>query len=310
MKVRFKEIYRRVKKNKKIDQFDESNSIHEEYFKVEYINVLKEYGFEVDSIEDEFYKKIFKDNLKEKNNQYDVILLDYLLGEKNINKRELGSEIFTDARFSAMSKHKGPLGKYWIFPITSFSNAMRNEISGEGIQHIHDDWYLFDGADPISTPQLFRYNLFKLMYLQIQQSLITKDDIINFISSYLGDEKIEENKEVGYIIRQQSRRLYGLFMQKFGAVESLKSDAENGSAFAKSILKYTKDNDDQLENQHFFEMVRKTLFLVGYGTHQDVPRIWNLLVEIEDILAKDEKTKMDGFLMSVRDYLNHLKSMD
>ena len=254
-------------------------------------------------------------NSEEKKKKYDILFLDYLLGEKDDRERELGSELFIDKKFKVLTKHKGPMDKYWVLPITSFSKAMLDKMLEAGVNRIHKHWYIFDGADPISTPQLFRYNLIKLIDIQLYQAIVSKQDIINFILAnltlvYNDTDKTIAESNFAQEFRLNAKRLYGIFMHRFGIKEALKHDAQSGSAFAQSVINYYEKNDDAFEAQRFYEYTRKLIYLIGYATHQATPQMYNLLNYIVSAIPKfdDEKKndKVKGFLKAVRKYIDSL----
>ena len=261
-----------------------------------------------------------KDDVKNKK-QYDIILLDYLLGQKNgdKNSREYGDEFLRKLKYDEeLLKRRGPLGKFWIFPISSFSNAMLSKLEEEGIGRISDIWYIMDGADMINTPSLFVYNFLQLIYLQLNTAIVTVEDIIKFIIDNITDDSSISHKTVStsnedvYGIRQRARRLYGIFMHRFGLRGALKNDEKQGSVFAESVLEYMfSERPDDLK---FYENVRKLLYLVGYATHSDSALMWDLLTHISSVVASTKfeseeinKDHVNSFLQMVRDYISELR---
>jgi len=116
---------------------------------------------------------------------YDVVLLDYLLSDIKVTvsasetryKREYGSDLLEiidklPEDHSKMTLEYGPLGRFWIFPISSFSHTMLDELRAKGHIHLHKRWYLESGADPVNTPYLFAFKLFRLLNQQIRESKI------------------------------------------------------------------------------------------------------------------------------------------
>jgi len=275
-------------------------------------NVLKEFKSDKDKNNFKFHYTTIRTDInvleeterliKDKEKQFDIILLDYLLNENSNNRRDLGSELLLNPKYEDLGKHKGPMGKHWIFPITSFSKAMLDRISAEGISRLHDDWYLFDGADPISNPELFRFNIIKLIELQLKQAITTKKEIIENLIE--GNFKINPNKP--FEIRNVEKAKYGAFMQKFGTLEYLKLDAQNDSAFAKSVLKYSYKN--RLEDLVFYEDTRKLLYLVGNGTQHDKRKIINLIEKIEKQLPKEYQINEDE-LIKINNIVEKFKSI-
>jgi len=271
-------------------------------------------------------KKEEKDKKDENKTQYDIILLDYLLGRPNPKKlkREYGHEFLEQLKDKINKRdvekeekiiiNKGPLGRFWIFPISSFNNAMLSKLREKGIEKINDDWYIMEGADMVNTPNLFIYNFYKLIQLQLKQAFATKKDIVKFIMLNRQVNKKDFSK-----IREFARKLYGQYMHKFGVREALKQDAVNGSAFAKSVLKHIKEKG--LSDVQFYENVRKLIYLIGYGNHYDTPQMQrvflSIISEIDNELIKkleDEDDKeiinprkeIKIFLENIQYYINEL----
>lgn len=101
-------------------------------------------------------------------------------------------------------------------------------------------------------------------------------------------------------------------MHKFGMREALKSDAENNSAFAKSVGEYL-DNEG-FEDQRFYEYARKLIFLIGYGTHYDAPRMWEIFTFIRDEVNKlnlpeNKQHENDKLFERITNYLNTLTNL-
>lgn len=280
------------------------NKIKKEFEKVSKNSI----SFEIKCLnknDDKDYIEAFLESADD--DQYDIVLLDYLLDDKNQenNKRALGSDLFTNPiyRSSLENKNKGVLGKYWFLPISSFNKAMLDKISNEGINRVSENWFLFDGADIVTTPELFKYHLIKLMELQLNQALVTEEEIIDMLleSDFKNDSKS---------IRAKARGMYGTFMHRFGLREYLKLDASNNSAFATSIIAL-QENEKFKKASEFYEYVRKALYLTGYGTHSDKETVWELLKTIEKLLPIDKdkgeiykEKELESFFSSLINYLN------
>lgn len=114
--------------------------------------------------------------LIESQQKFDIILLDYLFsvgkdGSK-LTEPNYGTELFTKV-IGINSKSKstlpyGYLGKHWILPISAFSDSMVNELQNMGITFTSEEIYLSKGADPITEPYLFLYELFYMINEQIK----------------------------------------------------------------------------------------------------------------------------------------------
>ena len=241
---------------------------------------------------------------KIKNKTYDIILLDYLLGiNKDKTGREYGYEFLKhiEDTQSDFKKHKGPLTRFWIFPVSVFSNAMLDRLREQGLSHINQNFYISRGGDPINTPHLYRYNLYKFLNLQLEQTLYTKESIIDFLSEneIIGTESSKIDDEV----RLWAKRVFGAFIFKFGKREVLETDKATGSEFAKSVLKFLNDNPKL--DYRFYDQVRQLLYLLAYGTGFHVSQMWELsnFVEYEIFERYENENKVKNLKKSFREYI-------
>ncbi|MFN0037018.1 MAG: leucine-rich repeat domain-containing protein [Saprospiraceae bacterium] len=103
---------------------------------------------------------------------FDVIFLDYLLGERpeasaSPKNREYGYELLLrlieDSRKADSQYHRDFFGRYWIFPVSSFPFALSDKLVQLGIGHLHSIWHLSGGGDPVTTPHLYAFYLFRFL---------------------------------------------------------------------------------------------------------------------------------------------------
>lgn len=136
-----------------------------------------------------------------KKNLYDIVLLDYLLGNSELqpeaNLKAYGHEFLLELATSN-ERHelkRGPFGKYWIFPISSFPFAFTDKLKQLNMDGSTNDWVLASGADPISAPELFRLNFFRLLMDQISYSYKTEMPLARMIQRF---HSIDKNKKTWY----------------------------------------------------------------------------------------------------------------
>ncbi|MEM1322342.1 MAG: hypothetical protein AAGG75_18915 [Bacteroidota bacterium] len=108
--------------------------------------------------------------------QADIILLDYLFEDDEEPRKygyylleEVKKELkeLANARKQPM-RYLGPLKKLHIMPISVYSNVFSDKMIDLGLSHNYWFWHLYSSADPISTPGLFRFNLFRVMKQQLE----------------------------------------------------------------------------------------------------------------------------------------------
>ena len=116
---------------------------------------------------------------------------------------------------------------FWIFPISVFSYAILDELYEKGISHFSEHWHLASGADPVNTPQLFRYKLFRFMNMQLREAGVI--DEFKAINQNLPQE--------GVNVRNWAADIFGKLLLEFGNKKKLIQDAQSGnSEFAKSVI--------------------------------------------------------------------------
>lgn len=182
---------------------------------------------------------------------YDVILLDYLLGENDmLPRREYGFDFLANiskAYEESMEDWKrGPLGRFWIYSISSFPYAFSDKLEQLGINPLNPYWHLSYGGDPITTPELFRYKILRFIEQQISESFLTPNALRHL---FVHLEAISDEQEWA--------RLAARSLEPFGIKNSfLQSDSTNASEFAKSILDF---REKQKRNNEFVKNL-KTIF--------------------------------------------------
>ncbi len=129
---------------------------------------------------DEMLEKM---KLGENGRVFDILLLDYLLGDNGEQEREYGHEFLIKLNNNEKVR-RGPFGRHWIFPISSFPHAFYDKLVQLGINYFTNWWHLSHGGDPICTPELFRYNLLGFMKQQVCVCYYDAETLKKLISRY------------------------------------------------------------------------------------------------------------------------------
>jgi len=234
---------------------------------------------------------------KLKKEMYDVILLDYLLGEKQSasREREFGHELLEGIHkpLSAdkdIYAYKGPMEHFWIFPISVFTYAMIDELHEKGIGHFSEHWYLCSGADPVNTPNLFKYKLFRFMKTQLYQAGIQAE------FTTIKNNPPDENSN----IRDWASTILGKLLLEFGNKKKLFDDAlSGGSVFAKSVL-------CELDEIHYYEHLQHLIYLLAHGSGLEWAEMWDELSYLKS--SQNYAKEMPGaFFQSVENHIIKLQ---
>lgn len=269
---------------------------------------------------------IWKALLKIAYNTYDIIFLDYLLGANDNSQnesREYSHELLiildgilsekdgysyksnfenikryipTDQSLSndqlydiinEIKKNKCPLNRFWIMNISSFSTAFVDRLREQGLGHYNSNWYLSRGGDPVNTPHLFAYNLFRFMKLQIEDADIDTKEMINQFFDELNELEVDHHD---LSLRDWASSYYQVFINRFGKFHILKQDRKK-SRFSESFYQYLiKNKSGELE---VYERFRNFLFLLANGTKQDFGQIMRSFNELSKIIEYEESHKKE-----------------
>lgn len=259
------------------------------------------------------------DKLKKK--RFDLILLDYLLGEKkNKDSRDYGTDLLKDLKkqyedrilikdclseedatsLEEFMQAQGPFGKLWIFFISAFSNAISEKMLSEGMHYNTDYWYIARGACPTTTPELFRYNLYSLFYQQIKSitdasvvkvaddgskadsGVVTLLDLLGHIFEEAVATRDRAMKNFNSLLRLRAH--YDILKRDYYMGGKDKPDAEkNGSPLVQALFP-----DMKYYSNAFWEHTQHLIYLVAFGNIRQWNEMWDEYIFIKDILHKAE----------------------
>jgi hypothetical protein len=130
------------------------------------------------SLHIEYAENVAKALKKMEYAHFDIILLDYLLGQEpgQLETRELGIKLLEEIKNPEVRKKLkiGPNNRFWIFSVTSFSWAFIDHLREKGLSQFSVHWTFTRGADPINTPNAFLYYFVDFL---ISQFKVFKSDI-------------------------------------------------------------------------------------------------------------------------------------
>ncbi len=184
---------------------------------------------------------------------FDILLVDYLLGYTDLpgTGREYGHD-FLRALMEKSFRGKdyvlkrGPIGKFWVFPTSSFPLAFVDKMRQLGLTTIGEYFYLSNGGDPISTPEMFKFNLVYFLKQEVEQVYITDEALAEFITNYATIEDFNSWKEA----------IIAGLNYFFSRSLILDGDQRNQSLLAKSLLTIIREDNSYL-NQFKADLEQK-----------------------------------------------------
>lgn len=263
-------------------------------------------GYPVSKDGNNFY--YFKEREKiyiEKSNKQREYGTDFLAQIKDVfDSTERGDLTDNESRLSSMAR--GPFGKFKIFFISAFVNAISEKLLSEGMHYNTGYWYIARGACPTTTPELFRYNIISLMERQIQEltninikttkvdnkeSIITLLDLLYYIYGDQGStrERAYENFDSLLHLRAHFNILKHDFF--YGNKEDGNAQ-KNGSPLVQSLFP-----DMEHYSNAFWEHIQHLIYITAFGTI----RQWGEMREVYNFVQPTlEKTGAKGKMLSYK----------
>lgn len=225
-------------------------------------------------------------------NQYDILIVDHIISS-SINKVEYGYTFLEKLRNPTNNKllmHKGPLGKFWVFPISSIYTTIQENLRAVGIDQSNEIWYIGSGGDPLNSPCHFCNTFLSMLKRQIEMVYFEENEIIQFLNIHFNPPEMKEENEIPY----WASGLLGLLLYRFGAHGILYNDSQSTQSssnkgqiakesFTNSMLNYLeKDPNGTILYGH----TRDLLYKLSFGTSAE----WALMFEEIDYLEHFLKT--------------------
>ena len=251
--------------------------------------------------------------------EFDIILLDYLLGPHSYRDDEFGKEFRSKSpreygyeilkRLEAKKSTANPIpasiktgvgGKHFFMFISAFTTAVGERLRSEGLSRNTESWYIAEGACPTNTPSLFKYSLAGIMERRISETgfySLNENAILKEAKSiYCTSNKINPVRKKAY---QSYRKILGFHYDYSNLIDYQKS-----SRLVASLMNKKAHMGAMLE--HLLQLVHLTAF----GTVRQWPEMWEeyrYFVRALDLRNKDSKD-LKAFSQSIEDYIITLKS--
>lgn len=241
--------------------------------------------------------------------RYDVVLLDYLLGDRADKKgREYsyyllelisgkcakGDEnlpcefLGVENEYRAASKADllGPDSCLYFMHISAFVSAIEERLREQHLLRNESFWHIAHGACPTNTPELFLYYLYRIMEKRYESIMKQDGQIVGTLIHFLG-KIYEENP------RMQSVNKFNALLNLRAQYNRIKKDVykeerellnmKEGDSFIKgcspldcrsSRLISSTFPDILYYGNSFWEHLQHLVYLTAYGTIRQWPEMW------------------------------------
>ncbi len=259
--------------------------------------------------------------------EFDIILLDYLLGSHSFTDDEFGKEFRSKStreygheflkRLEAKLSSDNPIpddtkvglaGKHYFMFISAFTTAVGERLRSERLSRNTERWYIAEGACPTNTPSLFKYYLANIMERRISElgiDSLNENTILNEATSiYCKIDKTDDEPDKSDIpsVRKRAYQSYRKILGFHYDYFTLKEYQEK-SLLVASFMKENPRLGAMLE--HLLQLVHLTAF----GTVLQWPEMWEEYQYVTRTIGLDNKSEiLKQFSKNVEDYIITLKS--
>lgn len=209
----------------------------------------------------------------------------------------------------------GPMGRFYIVFTSAYSSAVYERLLAQGLNTNEDYWCISTGACPTNTPQLFLYNLIKMMEMRLDNTGILK----------LTPRKIYElvegiyNKERG-VPRECANNHYQDVLSLQYHYRKMLADVEIPEGDSLFDIKESVLISEFIKNNvnlgGMLEHLTQLVHLTAFGTVRQWPEMWEEYIYFKslfkaqlgierDSVSDNEFTKM---ATHIEDYIKTLKS--
>ncbi len=165
--------------------------------------------------------------------------------------------------------NRGPLKKFWFFPITAFNSTFIDDLVHNHVRLIDYYWHISKGADPITTPYTFLSLLNKFFYLQLENSIFLQSEITRFLRSTI--KRLQEINSYNDFVAVMGND-YVSFVQKFMSRPNFWRDQAT-SLFSDYVWKEFYSNKNYKTLHILVNYIHKFYHRCAFGTKDDYTKI-------------------------------------
>lgn len=246
------------------------------------------------------------------------ILSDKLLGDF-IKKGEIIKAIERLIEKLSNVRYKiGPRKRLFFMFISAYSYAVHDRLLAEGLNPSEKYWFISTGACPTNTPQLFLYNLLKLMDKRLEDSGVSKlssDALYRLVNKiYLPKENDPKRESV----RKRANAFYQDVLSLQYHYRSILKDVEipfkdGASVFdTKGSVLMTDFIQKKINLGGMLEHLTQLVHLTAFGTIRQWHEMWEEYIyfkaQFENQLDEVTRNDFNILCQNIENYILELKS--
>ena len=248
--------------------------------------------------------------------KYDIVLLDYLLDSDNVTHDQnygysLLNDIYKDkADNDEFNNYQlGPSGRFFFMFISAYTTAVYERTRAEALNLSEEYWHISLGACPTNTPQLFLYNLLKLMEKRLNDSGMTNlfaKNIANLM------DRIYKEGEGGDSVRSRANKLYEKVLSLHYHYRKIMKDVaipSSGSVFdTRGSVLMTDFANSNPNLAGLLEHMANLVHITAFGTIRQWPEMWEEYLYFKAVYKQQYKEDNEGMYQAIENYILDLKS--
>lgn len=240
--------------------------------------------------------------IKLKEKKYEIILLDYLLGETN-NRREYGYELLEKIwnqkqSTDEVSRYKqGPDNRFYFMFISAFTTAVSERLLAKAWPRSKKFWYIGEGACPVNAPYLFQYRLLHIMEKRMDKMGLPE---LFDLKEWLKKEIFNPNNNPRQMANDKFKNVLDLMYSYKGLFGDAHIPPKGKSIFEseESVLA-TSFIMQKSYPESIFEHVVNLVYLTAFGTVRQWPEMWEEYQFIKAVV---------GEIKSIEEYIVKIKN--
>lgn len=249
------------------------------------------------------------------NRRFEIVLLDYLLGEKTDGTREYSYDLLKKLKDTYKNDEPnpifGPHDRLYFSFISAFTTAVNERLLAEGLHKSEKFWHIADGACPTNTPYLFLYNLLHLMNKRVEDMGVPRlsnisrdkfDPASKEKAPYVKKDIIDAiyNDSEKKTVRQKANDKFDDVLSLLYHYKKLLEDTDNSPNIfdsKRSVLatEFIKANPSL---GGFLEHLTQLVYLTAFGTVRQWPEMWEEYQFISSIVGPQQN--IEKYIMKLK----------